>query len=496
MKDRQLYIIITVCLLLVFTITAIFISDTGLAKISKLLLVIIFLMVFIILKLRGKSSFAYSFLLFISILNLAMPTIGFQISLISSSNIFRQYGNAIQLKMLHLVILLFIPMLLVKIIKDRISLTKNLNLLGMFLCVAFLSSYLLNNINPQASIIAFFVILSMYLFVLVVFNIVSFERFLHTQWWAFALIIMLETLLVIAFPILDIEAAATIFTSSAAEWITRGDDTFRAVGSFDHPGYFGIFLSLLVPLFMSSYLYGYYKKISLVLLIMLLFDIFFTFSRTSLVVAIIAMVGSFILASDNKSRIIKSLKILSIFVVTIFFAILVIYQTDFGQRLFLSENFEDMWFARYYHWMLGVEILKDYPLLGVGINVHLDYFNRFLNISDQSVLTSSFAYSNPIHNIHLIMLAEVGIVGYLLWIAVYLRTILLSLKWSRESNTKTKIAFSFAALGSIVMLVYGFFGWAPIRPEMWYFFGLLLVNFEFARTQQMCMTEKLMVTEP
>ena len=75
-----------------------------------------------------------------------------------------------------------------------------------------------------------------------------------------------------------------------------------------------------------------------------------------------------------------------------------------------------MYEARTIHFIMSFMIFKSSPIIGVGINTHLNYFDKMYSIQKLLPHMDDFYSTNPIHNIHLITIAETGLLGISLWI--------------------------------------------------------------------------------
>src|SRR5690606_19205525 len=101
------------------------------------------------------------------------------------------------------------------------------------------------------------------------------------------ILVILQFILSICFPVLNMSMVTKIFHESAEYWATRGGNRVGAVGFFKHPGNLGLFITLASTFFFASYLKQYRARTSLLLLGMSAAIVFLTFSRTSYITFII-----------------------------------------------------------------------------------------------------------------------------------------------------------------------------------------------------------------
>jgi O-antigen ligase len=134
-----------------------------------------------------------------------------------------------------------------------------------------------------------------------------------------------------------------------------------------------------------------------------------------------------------------------------------------------------MYQARLDHWTMGLDIFHRSPLIGVGINSHLEFVNRSPEMS--KIIHNEFLTSNPIHNTHLIILCETGIIGFALWL-IFIVTTFAKAKANMANNVNTIFSLTEIAL-LMTYIIYGFTDWAPVSHSTFPIF--LLFTFFFGK---------------
>jgi len=139
---------------------------------------------------------------------------------------------------------------------------------------------------------------------------------------------------------------------------------------------------------------------------------------------------------------------------------------------------------------LGWETFLGNPLFGVGLNSHLSA------ITDNVVLVNvlgfygndndNFLLTNPVHNSHIIILAELGVVGGLLWFYGFFSFLINNLNsliglnkyHSGKKELQNHLISKLFAVGVIVSyFLYAFTGWATMHYFTFVFvFIALLLN--------------------
>ena len=132
-----------------------------------------------------------------------------------------------------------------------------------------------------------------------------------------------------------------------------------------------------------------------------------------------------------------------------------------------------MFIARLMHFYCAFETISEHPFIGVGFNAHLEYIRNNINPDIFTILNTSswrpeeFIFSNPIHNIFLIFLTELGIIG-IIPIIVFITKKFTNIKKQlrREASVNYHIAALFAIGVLCYLLVHGMSDWAPMNAPM------------------------------
>lgn len=128
---------------------------------------------------------------------------------------------------------------------------------------------------------------------------------------------------------------------------------------------------------------------------------------------------------------------------------------------------------RMYQWQAGIEIVKDYPLFGVGdIDMKVVY-SKYKNYFEKELF-------GHLHNNYIQLLAALGIIGFLIVITLLVKILLVHFRIYRSvGNNSLAASYSLGALGAYVgFLVSGLaewnFGDHEIITVVWFFLGLNL----------------------
>lgn len=331
--------------------------------------------------------------------------------------------------------------------------------------IGFVVISLLNPINPFPQSIWIFLFYAAQLLFSLAYLKANFERTTIFKGLYFGLLFVtvLQFIITLFYPILNIQYFATLFKGEATmESSLKREGYVSAIGIFGHPGPLAIYCLYVGVFFFASYLNDYRKKLSLAILLANIFIIVFTFSRTTYMTSILVLVFM-VVAFFSKSKVF-SFKNIAITLVGISMMLFILYLTPLSD-LFFGSDFDSQIEVRLSSWYLGYKIWKDAPWFGVGINSHVYYMGHVLRITEDLFILQ-FLTTNPIHNIHMIVLTETGVIGFVLWIAFFRSKILGRLK---VIKTKVMLAdiLNLTFVGVLVaFILYGFFGWAPFYREI------------------------------
>ncbi len=277
------------------------------------------------------------------------------------------------------------------------------------------------------------------------------------MWLAYA-----QFFLALCFPILGISAVTKLFHEAAEIWATRLDTRSGAVGFFNHPGRLALFMVISSAFFLSTYLYNFRRKASLICLVLCLLTLFLTYSRTSYLAAIITLSVCFYIDKNAQKNIFSVGNILKFVVPTMLILVYLVAYSPLSS-MFLQSDSSDQYDNRMVHFLMAFNIFEASPYIGVGLNAHLSYLSQHLGIVNQITMDDFFAV-NPIHNIHLIILSEIGVLGFLLWIGFLFGNILKAKKEIKEGQNEV---LSLSLIGLFVAyIIYGLTGWAPFSTAI------------------------------
>lgn len=307
------------------------------------------------------------------------------------------------------------------------------------------------------------------------------EEILKGIYDGFFILCLFQFILAICFPVFGLKVVTEIFHSSGAESAFRqGGDRSGAIGVFAHPGNLALYTTVASSFFLASFLYNYKRLSSLIIILLNMFTLIVTYSRTTYLVFVIVILILFFI-KKNPARNIISIKSFFGVVLPATFIILWIFFFSSFSSLFLDSDAELQITNRISSWLMALQAFMESPFIGVGINSHLEYFYYNDYIFNEFGFTREiieFFLKNPIHNIHFIVAVEMGIIGFIFWIVFLVQRYLIARKEILKSNENEKIIAMTQISVIITFSSYGLTGWAPFSAGILPFFFMFFYFFD------------------
>ena len=341
-------------------------------------------------------------------------------------------------------------------------------LFSAYACYALLNPY---NLSRRGTLIEVFYFLSFAVFIYLFTNSFSVKTAVRGIYMGLAATVILHFILSICYPVLGMEGVIKIFDKDAA---TRSDDRIGAVATMSHPNVLGTYASYYFVFFAGAFLTAYKRHESAILTGMSFVIIILSASRSALLAAVLAVLGIIVFYVYRRYKLWSFQSILKgIIPLGLLIALLLTGPLSF---LFSDvDNLDEMTTSRLMHYYCGYEIFQDHPLVGVGLNAHLVYLVEnssaviFEQVFDMTDLyqPEEFMFTNPIHNIWIILIAELGLIGFLPILAFIIWYIATFKRRTRLSQNRYYNILNIAGLGVVFCwLVQGNSDWAPLTPQV------------------------------
>lgn len=344
-------------------------------------------------------------------------------------------------------------------------------IIGIF--AVYAAATILNpyNISRPQTVIAVFYLCSFAVFMYLFTNCFNVRNVVNGIYMGLSMTVVLHLFLAICYPVMGMEFAIKLFDVDAA---TRANDRIGANGTFSHPNVLGTYASYYFMFFAACFLTAYKRRQSAVFAGMSVLVIVLSTSRSSLLAVAVSLVAVVVLYVFRRYRLLSFQSVLKgIIPLAIIIALLL-----YGPLSFLFsdlENLDEMATSRLLHYYCGYEIFMDHPLIGVGLNSHLVYLMEngsavmFEQVFDMTDIwqPEEFMFTNPIHNIWIILIDELGLVGALPIIVSVFYYIFTFKRRTRQSRNRYYNILNITGLGvACCWLVQGNSDWAPLTPQV------------------------------
>jgi len=187
----------------------------------------------------------------------------------------------------------------------------------------------------------------------------------------------------------------TVSTPGIAILDFAGIRKARPYGTFPHPNVLGGYLAVVLPWILYIGMKGVKgikdRRFHLLILILGLVAVFLSFSRSAWVVGVLGLLGVLGLTLRTDFHFNSSLVLFNPIPI-------LLNSLSFLRRAELN------WIA--------LEIIKDHPLLGVGLNNFTVAMNKYGQVSGWT------RFLQPVHNVYLLLAAEIGLVGLSLFLCL------------------------------------------------------------------------------
>jgi O-antigen ligase len=342
-----------------------------------------------------------------------------------------------------------------------------------FLFLGYAGYTLLNpyNLARRETLVEVFYLLSFAVFMYLFTNSFSVKNVVRGIYMGLAATVILHFLLAICSPALGMESAVKIFDSKAA---TRNEERIGAVGTMGHPNVLGTYVSYYFGFFAACFVTAYKRRESALFAAMAFIVIILSASRSALLASVVALLGIVVFYVYRRYKLLSFQSILKgIIPLGILIALLLT-----GPLSFMFSDIEDldeMTTSRLMHYYCGYEIFQDHPIVGVGLNSHLVYLVEnssavmFEQVFDAADIwqPEEFMFSNPIHNIWIILIVELGLLGFLPILAFIIWYIATFKRRTRQSQNRYYNILNISGLGVIFCwLTQGNSDWAPLTPQV------------------------------
>jgi O-antigen ligase len=226
-----------------------------------------------------------------------------------------------------------------------------------------------------------------------------------------------------------------------ANFILNGEKIMRSYGGFPHPNLLAGFLLLAIFFLYAMWLKGtqgdlkgFKGIIRGILLLVLVFGLFLTFSRTAIVVFVVMsliMMAIRIIRANIRMIRTQTIKLFGLFIISCMISIVILFPY-LRARFFTISLQEQALDLRFFYNRIALSMIKEKPILGIGIGNFVNYSQNYetylraaTKFSESAGDTRRMQEENkgvpewvyqPVHNIYLLIASEIGILGLLVFL--------------------------------------------------------------------------------
>jgi len=269
-------------------------------------------------------------------------------------------------------------------------------------------------------------------------------------------------------------AAKGIYNYAFSDVTKAGQHTSGAVGTFflADENDFALALNVMIPFAFFSVTYAksfYAKAISVVILVSLVFGVVSSFSRGGWL-GLVAALGFCLLRTKRKVASFAFATILAI-------AVLSLAPSEYWEEIStISDTEEATAVTRFHYWQAALDMYLDYPIVGVGADnggiLMPDYITGYDNPATQ--------WGRAFHGTLPQVLAELGTVGIVLYLAMLITAIRLLFRIRRDALRSggriETVRFADSITGAIITyLVTATFLSTAYYPQLWTMFTMAMI---------------------
>ena len=341
--------------------------------------------------------------------------------------------------------------IIILFISDRRTLMrwKNIAFPGIVISLLLIYSYFTPlNCSQTATTICLFLFVQLFIVVYVAKTCITEKVFLKAIYDGFLVIVAIELLISFPFVFWGIDTFQSLFVADLVGSIRESTNYRMAMGTTFHHNRLGGLCAYFFVFFLSCWMFGYKKTKSIYLTLFSIIVLVLSQSRTAILATLVSLFYLCFLYLYKLNK-------LSFFRIFLFFSIsfigiIVFFNIDIVNEMFFRSNAVEMKDVRQEHYLMSWLILIRNHFLGCGMNSNTHYmYYEFANNGFESWL-----YMHSIHNIHLIIAVETGVIGFVLWIYYVISRNLRILKCPLQKMNNPIYWFTFIGMLT-VMIVHG-----------------------------------------
>lgn len=228
--------------------------------------------------------------------------------------------------------------------------------------------------------------------------------------------------------------------------------TLKTAGLTDHYSHNSMYIALGVIIWFSFAINERQKKRYLVILIASIIAMLWTQKRGPLIAISVAMIITYY--KRGKITIHKGKMLTKLLVGGAILLFFIYIASHFFPSLFSVfnrfSNSDNLLTNRQYLWNFAICLFKKSPLIGHGWGYYANNLKLTIDTIDVKAMNA--------HNIYLQLLADVGIIGFCIFIIPMIMSLLICIRIINQKQTKDCIVMSFSMCMQLFFIIYGLSG--------------------------------------
>ena len=289
--------------------------------------------------------------------------------------------------------------------------------------------------------------------------------------------------------------------AGVATFMSGAEKVMRPYGSFPHPNVLAAFLVLAIFCFFALWLkkmrphglIGLFGPIGLAIMI---FALFLTFSREAIMTFVFVGFAFFLIRffqmrifPHTEERLVAGKRMMILAAMFIVFSIIstLIVLPYFKTRFTTISMDEEAINLRFFYDQMAIKMIAEKPLLGIGIGNFVNYShhfpaflraaNKIANGGGETAAEIPDWIYQPAHNIYLLIAAEIGILGALVFIIFILIKLIKNIFPLKPKDVDSMInPLVFAFIAFLIIGLSDHFSWTLQTGAMTFWLSMALSN--------------------
>jgi O-antigen ligase len=228
----------------------------------------------------------------------------------------------------------------------------------------------------------------------------------------------------------------------------------RATGTIGHPNFLAYYFEILLPLTFAMFLgtqNRWTRLFCFVALMIGLAGILTTLSRGSWITLPLSFTLVFLVLYGKRLFHIKTALYLVLAGIIVVIGLVFAYPTI--EKRFIHDDYKSAAMRMPLN-RAAFSIIKQFPVVGIGMNNFVEVFSKYDTTGKSRILRGG---KNPVHNLYLLVWAEVGLFGFLAFLSIFAATFMVIKRLLFEVSFWYRAVLIGIASGLMAHMIHGLF---------------------------------------